>query len=200
MKRYSHLTLVGLIGFGADVSAKTVDIAYEMPSYVSGEVQKAGTHLNYPGDRYRYTFVIDDLYSNDPSYRIKTAMVGVHILDDDRGKNAQDNEHEWGRILINEKPQHWIKPSYLKEFDYHHEDKEELSNLMEIQDDFEISSFEGGIPPYIFDVTSTSEKNRMLTIEVINLREDGSINSDSNYGNFTILRVGYRVTWEKDVK
>jgi hypothetical protein len=45
--------------------------------------QSGGLPLAYPGKRYRYTFVIDDEYSNDHNRYIKSAIIGIHIIVDD---------------------------------------------------------------------------------------------------------------------
>ena len=70
-----------------------------------------------------------------------------------------------------------------------------LSDLYEIEADGEPCTHDVPMPPYIFNVTDIAEKDRRLTVEVTNLREDGTIEGTAPYGEFTVLRVGFHVTW-----
>jgi hypothetical protein len=174
---------------------EAIRVTYEMPNFVDGVQLGPGIHLNAPGDSYRYTFIIDDEYSNDPSDRIEIAQVGVHILDTDWNSESGDAAPEWGRILINGQTQDWVHLDFLEQFNYRSGETPSSSALYEIEDDNEVGTVP--LPPYIFDVTTIARRDRGLTIEVINLRQDGSMDSDAPFGDFDILRIGFAVTWKK---
>lgn len=176
-------------------TAEEVAKAYEMVVYHDSGIQDGGLPLAYPGDRYRYTFVIDDEFSRDPNRYIKNAIVGIHIIDDDWQAEVGDTAPEWGTILIDGIAQKWVKPPHLTAYHYHQADEPALSLAMEIQSEFEVSSSEGGVPPYIFNVTEKVEANRRLTVEVINVDQLGNETPKSTFGDFTVLRIGLRVVW-----
>lgn len=180
----------------AAIEGEVFKSVYEMPNYIDQQQVGPGTHLNAPGDTYRYTFLIDDKYSQNPDkYQVHNALIGVHILDTDWNAVTGDTKLEWGRILINGKTQNWIVPSFLKGSDYRDAHKPKNSGLYEMVDDYEIGNGKP-IPAYIFDVTSLiKQEGNMLTIEVTNLREDGSVDSDAPYGEFSVLRVGFHLNW-----
>ncbi|XPF94810.1 hypothetical protein ACM9HF_02035 [Colwellia sp. RE-S-Sl-9] len=166
-------------------------VAYEMPVFSpSLGTQSAGTHLNAPGDRYRYTYIIEDKYATDPSFILKRANLGVHIIDSDFNKETGDQKPEWGQILINNQPRYWIHFKEIK--NYRKDDVSELTNLVEMKSDDEV----GGVPPYIFNVTELI-KDRKLILEVINLRSDGAIDSSADYGDFNVLRGGLHLYYIK---
>ena len=49
-----------------------------------------------------------------------------------------------------------------------------------------------------FDVlTEDAKKSKMLVIEVINLRKDGSVDGDAPFGDFVVNRIGYHVWYKK---
>lgn len=180
---------------GAEETKKDISIAYEMPVFVGDEVpQKPGTHLNAPGDIYSYTFIINDKHSSNPDLYIKNAILGVHIIDDDWSREKGDGAQEWGRILINGKPMNWINLPFLKDMGYRVGQTPSSSQLYEFQDDNEVCE-KAPIPPYIFNVTDIAEKDRRVNIEITNVREDGKIEGDAPYGDFNVLRVGFRVIW-----
>jgi len=186
----------GIVGnVGAEEAKKDIPISYEMPVFVSDEEpQKPGTHLNAPGDTYSYTFIIDDKYSSNPDLYIKNAILGVHIIDDDWSREKGDGAQEWGRILINGKPMNWINLPFLKDMGYRVGQTPSSSQLYEFEDDNEVCE-KAPIPPYIFNVTDIAEKDRKVNIEITNVRKNGKIEGAAPYGDFNVLRVGFRVTW-----
>ena len=131
-------------------------------------------------------------YANDPNYVILNAVAGVHVDDYDWSKASGDKNPEWGKILVNGKPMEYviILPTDKR--------KPALSDFVEMVSDAEISA-EGGplMPPYIFNVTEEAKKSKLLVFEVINLRQDGSINGDAPFGNFVVNRIGYHVWYGK---
>ncbi|MBU2978552.1 hypothetical protein [Alteromonas sp. C1M14] len=175
--------------------AKEVAKAYEMAVFNGEQAQSGGLPLAYPGDRYRYTFVLDDEYSQDSQMYIKNAIVGVHIIDEDWHAEQGDGEPEWGTILIGDTARTWIKPAHLTSYDYHQGDTPVITQGIEIQSEYEVSNYAGGVPPYIFAVTEEVEQNRYLTVEVINTNAKGETTMTPPYGDFTLLRIGLRVVW-----
>ena len=187
------IVMIGKVG--AEEAKKDIPISYEMPVFVSDkEPQKPGTHLNAPGDTYSYTFIIDDKHSSNPNLYIKNAILGVHIIDDDWSREKGDGAQEWGRILINGKPMKWINLPFLKKMGYRVGQTPSSSELYEFEDDNEVCK-KAPIPPYIFNVTDIAEKDRKVNIEITNVRKNGKIEGDAPYGDFNVLRVGFRVTW-----
>jgi hypothetical protein len=169
--------------------------AYEMSIFTEDGGQSGGLPLAYPGDSYGYTFVLNDEYSQDPTKYIKAAIVGIHIIDEDWQADRGDLAPEWGRILIDNQPQRWIKPAHLTAYDYHQGEEPQLSTTMEIQSEYEVSTYANGVPPYIFDVTDQVEKNRRLKVDVINVNQGGTTEYRRPFGDFTVLRIGLRVIW-----
>ncbi len=167
-------------------------VAYEMAVFnPEDESQRAGTHLNGPGDSYRYTYFIDDKYINDDQYLLKSASIGIHIVDSDYTEKTGDSAKEWGKILIDGKPRFWEHfPSVKK---YRAGLTPEFTDLLEMSSDDEM----GGMPPYIFDVTADLKDDRKLVIEVINLRQDGSIEGKASFGDFNVLRAGLHLYYAK---
>lgn len=160
-------------------------VSYEMPTFVNNQLpQQAGTHLNGPGDTYRYTYFIDDQYLNNKKFYLKRATIGVHIIDRDFQEGGDDGEKEWGSITLNGHALYWIQYSSAKGF--RQGQIPERTNLVEIMSDHETK----GMPPYIFDVTHLVKKKSQLILEVTNLRRDGTTDSLEPYGNFTVLRGG----------
>jgi hypothetical protein len=169
-------------------------MAYECDTFTPGKpnVHLPGADLNGPGDVYRHTLIRDDKYANDPNYEVVNAGCGVHIDDYDWSKESGDKEPEWGRILVNGTPRNYgiVFPN----------DKREpgSSEFVEMVSDAEISAEGGRLdPPYVFDVTEDTKKSKMLVIEVINLRKDGSVDGDAPFGDFVVNRVGYHVWYKK---
>jgi hypothetical protein len=150
--------------------------------------QEAGTHLNAPGDVYRFTYIINDKYSKDPSYFINRATMGVHILDPEYTKETGDGAPEWGRILIDGKPRALTGRSFaakgLKEG--------EIQDFMEMASDPEAK----GAPPYIYNVIDLVQDGE-LVLEVTNLRKSGSIEGTAPFGDFIVLRAGLHLYWKK---
>ena len=177
-----------------DPKGTEVHIAYEHATFTPGKpnVILPGAELNGPGDIYRYTLIRDDKYANDPNYVILDAVVAVHIDDYDWSKESGDGKPEWGKILVNGKPMEYViaLPTDKR--------KPALSDFIEMVSDAEITP-EGRslFPPYIFNVTEEAKKSKVLVIEVINLRKDGSINGDAPFGNFVVNRFGHRVWYGK---
>jgi hypothetical protein len=164
-------------------------VPYEMAVFKPPEgPQEAGTHLNAPGDTYRFTYIINDKYSKDPSYFINRATMGVHTLDPDYSEASGDGAKEWGRILIDGKPRELAGNSFaakgLK--------KGEIKEFMEIASDPEAE----GSPPYIYNVIDFV-KDGTLVLEVTNVRKDGSIDGDAPFGDFIVLRAGLHLYWKK---
>ena len=171
----------------------TVHMAYECDTFTPGkpDVHLPGAALNGPGDMYRHTMIRDDKYANDPNYEIVAASAGVHIDDYDWSKESGDKEPEWGKILVNGTPREYaIRLPTDKR-------KPGKTDFMEMFSDAEISGEGRLFPPYIFDLTEEAKKSKMLVFEVINLREDGSVDGDAPFGDFVVNRVGYHVWYKK---
>ena len=71
------------------------------------------------------------------------------------------------------------------------------AEFLEIVGDEEISPEGAEIPPYIFAITDAMKKSNQVTVEIINLRSDGTTNSNAPYGNFIVNRVGCHVWYKK---
>ena len=168
-------------------------IAYEWDNFTPGKpnVHKPGADLQGPGDSYRFTVIRDDKWANDPAYEVVQSMVGIHIDDYDWSKEAGDAKPEWGKILVNGKPAGFVIFSPVDKR------KPASSEFLEIVSDPEISPEGASIPPYIFVITEEMKKSKSVTIEIINLRKDGSINSNAPYGNFIVNRIGCHVWYKK---
>ncbi len=189
---YSFVFLVVLPSFLLNVSAETIHKAYEMPVlFDKNTPQQFGTHLNGPGDNYRYTFILQDQYAKSDKYRISKATFGVHILDGDYHKDTGDSTPEWGKIIMDGEARKWITLPFLDK-NYKLNKTSTLSKFYEIESDME----NDGLPPYIFEVTDLIQDHN-LRIEITNLRKDGSISGTSPFGGFQVLRVGLHVWWEK---
>lgn len=181
-----------LIFIVSAVSAETIHQAYEMPAFADNNIpQKSGTHLNGPGDNYRYTFFLHDKYAKNHNYRITKATFGVHILDSDYSKLTGDDIPEWGKITMDGKERKWITLPFLGK-NYKLGKTPSLSTVYEIESDME----NGGLPPYIYDVTDLIQDHKLI-IDITNVRKDGKIYSDAPFGDFQVLRVGLHVWWEK---
>jgi len=191
------LILLAII-FSVDIAAQSAasgkyHVAQEMPIYNAAEKQqRAGIPLNAPGDHYRYSYLIDNQYANNTNFVLEKATIGVHILDADYQADTGDMQPEWGQILLNGRAHHWIHYPAAK--DYRLDEKPELTSLIEIVSDDETS----GMPPYIFDVTQLLkiQKNK-LVLDITNLREDGEIEGDAAFGDFTILRAGLHLYYKQ---
>jgi hypothetical protein len=168
-------------------------IFYEWDNFTPGKpnVQKPGADLQGPGDSYRFTVIRNDKWSNDPSLEVVRAMIGVHINDYDWSKESGDAKSEWGKILINGSPAQFVIFSPVDKR------KPGSSEFLEIAGDEEISPEGAEIPPYIFFVTDEMKKSKSVTVEIINLRSDGTTNSNAPYGNFVVNRVGTHVWYKK---
>ena len=181
--------MVGMAGAQPPPGPGESHVPYEMAVFKPPKgPQGPGTHLNAPGDTYRFTYIINDKYSKDPSYFINRAAFGVHILDPEYSKASGDGPQEWGRILIDGKPRALSENSFaakgLK--------KGEIKDFMEIASDPEAK----GSPPYIYNVIDFV-KDGTLVLEVINVRKDGSIDGDAPFGDFILLRAGLHLYWKK---
>ena len=187
----SHYTPPG--GMDPKGLGETVHMAYECDTFTPGKpnVHVPGADLAGPGDVYRYTLIRDDKYANDPNYEIVSAGAGVHIDDYDWSKESGDKKPEWGKILVNGSPRKYpIRFPTDKR-------KPGSTEFMEMVSDAEISGDGPLRPPYIFNVIEDTKKSKMLVIEVINLRKDGSVNSNAPFGNFVVNRIGYHVWYKK---
>lgn len=194
---------VGFVLAGAHLEApgpmdpkgiETVHMAYENNTFTPGKpfVHLPGVDLAGPGDSYRYTIIRDDKYANDPNYEIVNAIIGVHIDDYDANKEG-DRTPEWGKILLNGKPMTTVK---LLPFDTM---APQSTKILEMVSDLEFSPEPDKklFPPYIFNVTELFKKQKDNIIEVINLRQDGSIEGDAPFGDFVINRIGCHVWYKK---
>lgn len=165
-------------------------VSYEMSTFDEvAQKQNGGAELNAPGDMYRYTYMVDDKYINDPAYKLERAIIGVHIIDDDF-VDGVDKEPEWGSITLDGKPQKWIQfpvPGHRVD------EKPAMTDLDEIDSDPE----QGGFPPYIFNVPELISDDGKLVLEVKNLRKDGSIKGDAPFGDFIVLRAGLHLFYVK---
>ena len=150
-------------------------IFYEWDNFEPGKpnIQKPGADLQGPGDSYRFTVIRDDKWANDPSLEVVQSMVGVHIYDFDWTKAGGDSKPEWGKILVNGKPAQFVIFSPVDKR------KPASSEFLEIVGDEEISPEGAEIPPYIFVITDEMIKSKSVTIEIINLRSDGSTHSNA---------------------
>ena len=168
-------------------------IFYEWDNFIVGKpnVHKPGADLQGPGDSYRFTVIRNDKWANDPSLEVVQSMIGVHIDDYDWSKAGGDSKPEWGKILVNGKPAQYVIFSPVDKR------KPDSSEFMEIVGDEEISPEGAEIPPYIFVITDEMKKSKSVTIEIINLRSDGTTNSNAPYGNFIVNRVGCHVWYKK---
>lgn len=157
-------------------------VPYEMEVFdTETEKQNAGTNLNAPGDTYRYTYLINDKYSNDPDYVLKRALLGVHIDDPDYSKEAGDVDKEWGSILIDGKALTTTSEPIAS------------TDLVEIMSDAETPP----LPPYIYNVTDNVIDDNKLVLQITNLNEDGTTDSDKPFGSFTVLRAGLHLYYAK---
>ena len=168
-------------------------IFYEWDNFIVGKpnVHKPGADLQGPRDSYRFTVIRNDKWANDPSLEVVQSMIGVHIDDYDWSKAGGDSKPEWGKILVNGKPAQFVIFSPVDKR------KPGSSEFMEIVGDTEISPEGAMIPPYIFVITEEMKKSKSVTIEIINLRSDGTTNSNAPYGNFIVNRVGCHVWYKK---
>jgi hypothetical protein len=175
-------------------------IFYEWDNFFPGEsdttpgksdVHKPGADLQGPGDAYRYTVMRDDQYGDNPNYEVVRAMIGIHIDDYDWNRESGDGKPEWGKILINGQPAKALKFSPV--------DPREpaLTDFVEIVGDEEISPKGAFIPPYIFMVTDEFKNSKSLTVEIVNLRKDGSVDGTAPYGDFVVNRIGAHVWYKK---
>ena len=81
------LVMVGVVGGGPKPKPGESHVPYEMAVFKAPDgPQGPGTHLNAPGDTYRFTYIINDKYSKDPNYVLKRTGFGVHILDPEGNK------------------------------------------------------------------------------------------------------------------
>lgn len=186
------LTLCGSVAIAGGPPAKDGEtkVSYEMATFdEETSTQNGGAELNGPGDIYRYTYFIKDDYIKNPDYKLARAIIGVHIIDDDF-VDGVDKAPEWGSITLDGAPQKWIKFPVPG----HREDEEPaLTGLDEIDSDPE----QGGFPPYIFNVPELIAEDGKLVLEVTNLREDGSVDGDAAFGDFTVLRAGLHLFYTK---
>jgi hypothetical protein len=183
------LVMVGVVGAQPKPGPGESHVPYEMAVFKPPKgPQGPGTHLNAPGDTYRFTYIINDQYSKDPAYEVKRATFGLHILDPEYSKAYGDGPQEWGRILIDGKPRALVGRAFaskgLKEG--------EIKDFMEMVGDPEAK----GSPPYIYTVTDFV-KDGKLVLEVTNLRKDGSIDGDAPFGDFIVLRGGLHLFYGK---
>ncbi|MFC1869257.1 hypothetical protein ACFL0H_14155 [Thermodesulfobacteriota bacterium] len=201
MRRLSVLVVAMIVLIGMSVSVWAQPKARPGESWVPVEMavfkpphgpQEPGTHLNAPGDTYRYTYILDNKYAKDPSYVVSRASIGVHILDPEYSKTSGDGAKEWGRILLDGKALVWTIGPPQKKAGYRKNDTPGPTDLVEMKSDPEC----GGTPPYIFNVTDLLRDNK-LVLEVTNLRKDGSIDGGAPYGDFTVLRAGLHVFYKK---
>jgi hypothetical protein len=177
-----------------DPKGTVAHMAYEWDNLIikgKEEIHKPGADLQGPGDTYRYTIIIDNEYHGNPNYKILKAVIGIHIDDYDWIKGSGDTKPEWGKILINGSPAKFLVISPRDKR------KPASSEFMEIAGDEEISPPNRLIPPYVFNVKDIIQNNDTVTIEIVNLREDGSTNSDAPYGNFIVNRVGSHIYYGK---
>lgn len=181
-----------------DPTDADIHIAYESDTFITGKVYKQipGADLAAPGDNYRFTIIREDEFANNPNYEVVLAVAGVHIDDYDLQKNLKDSELEWGEILINGNPMNTIIqiPNDKRE--------PQSSKLIEIMSDKEVSNPNGPLmPPYIFNVTKEAKLGKWLTVNITNVRKDGSrtIDGTAPFGRFVVNRVGYHV-WYKKIK
>ena len=172
----------------------SVHMAYEWENFTPGKpnVHLPGADLQGPGDSYRYTVIRDDKYANNPDYEVVNAVVGVHIDDYDWSAEKGDTKQEWGKILVDGKASKYkaILPTDKR--------KPGSSEFMEMISDAEITPKGRPLfPPYIFSITAEMKKSKTLVMEIVNLRKDGSINSNAPYGNFVVNRIGVHVWYKK---
>ncbi|MDB4443941.1 hypothetical protein N9174_01200 [bacterium] len=183
------LVMAGVVGAGPKPGPGESHVPYEMAVFKPPDgPQGPGTHLNAPGDTYRFTYLINDKYSKDPAYVLKRVTFGIHILDPEYSKASGDGPQEWGRILIDGKPREMIGRAYGNKG----AKKGEIKDFMEMASDPEAK----GSPPYIYAVTDFV-KDGKLVLEVTNLRKDGSIDGDAPFGDFIVLRAGLHLFYVK---
>lgn len=183
------LTLTGLAAgtaFGAGAPPPgpgETHVPYEMGVFdATTQVQSVGTHLATPGDRYRYTYVIDDEYFGNEQYKLERALFGVHILDADYSGDSGDGAPEWGAILIDGEARTTVGKAGV------------LTDLVEMKSDPEIPS---GLPPYIYVVTDLVIDDGKLVLEVVNLNSNGGEDMSADYGDFNMLRAGLHLYYSK---
>ena len=169
---------------------------YEMAVFHPGKPQEAGTHLRYPGDVYRYTFLTNPKYVDSSDMELKSAEVGIHFVDKDWTTKSGDAYPEWASIKINGHALDWVIPQGLAQTGYREGQTPYSSSHFEVQDEREAHPA-GRFPAYIFDVTELADeiKSGKLVIEITNLRSDGQVDSDAPYGDFIVLRVGNHFVW-----
>jgi len=187
------VALSGVVSAGPPPRPGESHVPYEMGIFpLPNGPQKPGTHLNAPGDTYRFTYIINDKYSNDPNYVLVRTAFGVHVLDPEYTKAKGDGPKEYGRILIDGKPREYLKRSYayknLKE-----SEKKGAQPFMEMASDPET----GGAPPYIYDIIDQVKDDNKVVLEITNVRADGSIDGNAAYGDFTVLRAGLHCFYKK---
>jgi len=185
---FTALAAVTSVGHAQAAREGETHVAVEMSVFdVATKTQGPGTHLNAPGDTYRYTYVIDNEYSNSDKYELVRAIFGVHIIDPDYDKDGGDKAPEWGSITID-----GTIPTTVSKLGPN-EVTPIKTDLVEMMSDDEV----GGRPPYIYDALDFVKDDNMLVLEVINLREDGKIDGDAPYGDFNVLRAGLHVYYKE---
>ncbi|WP_417672184.1 hypothetical protein [Roseibium sp.] len=195
--RVAVLALTGLLATGSTVLAGgppaqdgETKVSHEMATLdVKTETNTGGAELNAPGDTWRYTFIIEDEYINNPNYEVARAIMGVDMLDDDY-VDGVDQEPEWGKILLDGEPRKWVE---LGAPGYREGEKSALTDLDEIDTLPETAD----LPPYVFFVPELIAEDGRLVLEVTNVREDGSIDGDAAYGDFIVLGAGIHVYYKE---
>lgn len=155
--------------------------SYEMSMFnEETSTQGPGIQLAVPGDSVRYTYVIDDEFINDPTYKLNRAVLGVHIIDDDLTEDGTDVKPEWGSIHLDGAPR---------------TTRDDITtDHLELASDHEN---ERKLPPYIYNIPELIADDGMLVIEVTNLNKDGGTDLNVEYGDFNMLRAGLHLYYVK---
>lgn len=170
---------------GADVH-----MAYEWSTYnpAKPEAHAPGAVLAGPGDSYSYTVVRRDDYAGNPDYEILQAIIGVHIDDSD----AANVGKKWGSILVNGKA---LPFAVVVSTDKR---SGEPTDFVEIISDATLTGQPGSsTPPYIYDVKPLLDAGKEVRVTITNLRADGSVDSDADFGGFVVNRIGAHVWYKK---
>lgn len=174
----------------SDPKGSDVHMAYEWSTFnpLAPQEHAPGAVLSGPGDIYRYTILREDDYASNPDYEVVRAIVGFHIDDSNPSKPAK----KWARIRINDE----VRP-YLVMFKPDTRDPKAF-DIVEVISDAKLSGNAGSsLPPFVYDVTDIMVRGENVSVEIVNLRQDGTTNSDANFGGFVVNRVGAHVWYKK---
>ncbi len=175
---------------GWDPADSDQHVAYEWSTF---DVQNPAAHapgavLSAPGDMYSYTVLMADEFALDPDYEIVRASIGIHIDDSDPSNPGR----KWGRIEVNGA----VHPFVI--FSKNDTRTPSDTDLVEIISDATLTGRPGSsMPPYIFDIKQELDAGRNVRISIINLRQDGTLDSEAPFGGFVVNRVGAHVWYKK---